>query len=295
MWELIPLSLENNVEAHMIFIRFKRYFLSVVVITLLISVNISIAQAIEFGSNNGDYLEVNTTKLYYETYGDGVPLVLLHGGLGSISNFKAVIPELARHFKVIAVDSPGHGRSEQIDSLSYQIMAEYIATFIDDLKLNSVNILGYSDGAITGLLVSHLRPQKVHRLIFGAGALSPSASTPEGLAMLMNFSADMLPPEWEESYRQKSPNPDYWDEFIQDSKNMWLDEVWISREILPEIQTKVLVLFGDRDPFIPLKHALEIYELIPESELGILPNTPHEMFQYPAITNPIVIDFLLRD
>lgn len=277
------------------FIRCKLYNNHVLVIVFLISLNSSLAQEIRFGSNNGNYVEVNDAKLYYETYGDGTPLILLHGGLGSISNFKAVIPELSGHFKVIAIDSPGHGRSEQIDSISYNIMAEHIAVFIDKLGLSNLSIVGYSDGAITGLLVSHLRPNKVSKLIFGAGALSPVASKPEGLAMLKNFSADLLPPEWEEAYREKSPNPDYWNQFIKDSKKMWLEEVWIPREILPELKCKVLVLFGDRDQFIPLEHAMEIYKLIPKSELSVLPNIPHEMFNFPAIINPILINFLLSD
>jgi len=264
-------------------------------IVVILCLNLTFAQESDYGSNHGEYIEVNNAKLYYETYGEGTPLILLHGGLGSISAFKDVIPELSRHFKVVAVDSPGHGRSEQIDLLGYYIMAEHIAMFMDRLELDNINIMGYSDGAIVGLLVSHLRPGSVRKLIFGGGALSPGASKPEGLEMLKNFSADMLPPEWEEAYRQKSPNPDYWDQFILDSKNMWLEEVWIPRKILPELQSKVLVLFGDRDQFIPLEHVLEIYELIPKSELCILPNTPHEMFNFAAITNPVVIEFLLRD
>ena len=170
-----------------------------------------------------------------------------------------------------------------------------IALFIDKIEISNINIMGYSDGAITGLLTAHLRPNKVRKLVFGAGALSPGASKPEGYTMLKNFSSDMLPPEFEENYRAKSPNPDYWNQFILDSKRMWLEKVWIPQEILPELKCKVLVLFGDRDQFIPLGHALEIYNLIPKSELSVLPNIPHEMFNYPTIINPVVINFLLNE
>ncbi|MCX2718789.1 alpha/beta fold hydrolase [Lentiprolixibacter aurantiacus] len=273
----------------------KPYNPGLFIVLLLFFLNLSIGQEIKLGTKKGNYVEINNAKLYYEMYGDGSPLILLHGGLGSISNFKAVIPELSKHFKIFAVDSPGHGKSEQIDSLSYQIIADHIAGFIDKMHLSDVKIVGYSDGAIIGLLVSNLKPERVSKLIFGAGALGPGNSKPEGLAMLKNFSAEMLPPEWEKNYRQISPNPDYWDQFIVDSKNMWLQEVWIPREILPEIQSKVLVMFGDRDPFIPLEHAIEIYKLLPNSELCVLPDIPHELFNFPDITNPLMINFLVKD
>ena len=79
---------------------------------------------ISYGSNNGEYVSVFNTQIYYEEYGEGTPLLLLHGGGGAMHHFRKVIPELSKHFKVIAVDSPGHGRSEQADSLSYQLMAD---------------------------------------------------------------------------------------------------------------------------------------------------------------------------
>lgn len=277
------------------FVKSKLFNKTTLLVGLFASINLVLAQKNLYGSNNGSYVTVNDANLYYEEYGEGATLILLHGGLGSISNFKYVIPELSEHFKVLAIDSPGHGRSEQIDSLSYNIMADHIATFIDKLELDNVSILGYSDGAIVGVLASYLRPDKVKKLIFGAGALSPYDSKPEGLEMLKNFSSDMLPSSWEENYRQKSPNPDYWEQFIVDSKNMWLEEVWVPREILSEIKSKVLILFGDRDQFIPLKHALEIYKLIPNAELGVLPNIPHEMFNYPKVVNPIILNFLSRE
>lgn len=282
---------------HVIFNFNRTIYIRIYLLSLVYTFSIcnSFSQSVDFGSNYGEYIEVFDAKLYYEAYGEGMPLILLHGGLGSIADFSAIIPELSKHFKVIAIDSPGHGRSEKIDSLSYQIMANYIAKMIHILKLEDINILGYSDGAIIGILVSHLVPVKIKKLVFGAGALNPGASRPEGLEMLKNFSVEMLPPIWEESYKRKSPNPEYWEKFIMDSKEMWLEEVWITPSILPEIQTDVLVLFGDRDQFIPLDHAFHIYDLIPNSELCILPNTPHEMFNFPKRTIPVVLNFLNRE
>ena len=122
---------------------------------------------IKFGSNseNGKFATIDGIKIYYETYGQGTPLLLLHGGLGSIMNFANCIPALASNYLVIAPDSPGHGRSEQTDSLSYQLLSNYISKFIDYLELDSLYIMGWSDGGVIGLILAADRPDKVRKLI----------------------------------------------------------------------------------------------------------------------------------
>lgn len=119
------------------------------------------------GSNieTGKYVEIDKIKIYYETYGQGTPLLLIHGGIGSIENFKKCIPKLASHFKVIALDSPGHGRSSQTDSLSYQFLSDKISIFIDSLQLDSLYVMGWSDGGVIGLILASDRPDKVKKLI----------------------------------------------------------------------------------------------------------------------------------
>lgn len=247
---------------------------------------------VELGSNEGQYLEVNNTKIYYEQYGEGFPVLLLHGGLGSISNFTTLIPDLSKHFKLIAIDSPSHGRSYSIDSLSYNIIADYVVKIVEKLKLDKVDIIGYSDGAIVGILVADKIPNKIKKIVFGAGALSPHASKPEGLRMLQNFSPKTLPEEYAASYKANSPNPSHWEDFVYNSKEMWLQDIWIPKEILPKIESEVLVLFGDRDPFIPLNHSIEIYKALPNAQLCILPNMSHNIFNNSNTTNDVLVKFL---
>ena len=81
-------------------------------------------------------------QIYYEEYGKGTPLILLQGGMGSIEDFALCIPELSKHFRVIAPDTPGQGRSELADSMSYELMAAYISKLIDILKLDSAYVMG---------------------------------------------------------------------------------------------------------------------------------------------------------
>ena len=82
-------------------------------------------------------------------------------------------------------------------------------------------------------------------------------------------SPEILPEEFAISYRAKSPNPDDWEKFVYASKKMWLNEVWIPKELLPKIECKVLVLFGDRDQFIPLSHSFEIHDMPKARDDGI--------------------------
>jgi hypothetical protein len=144
---------------------FKRSFLVnwFWILTLLFFGNSSYAQ-INYGSNNGSYITIKNVKIYYEEYGQGIPLILLHGGFGSISHFKNVIEPLSKKYRVIAMDSPGQGRSEQIDSMSYQIYANYYAEFIDNLKLDSVYVLGWSDGGNSAFILAYDRPDKVKKV-----------------------------------------------------------------------------------------------------------------------------------
>src|SRR6186713_923625 len=105
---------------------------------------------IEYGSNNGSVISINGKNIYYEEYGQGTPVLLLSGGgiNRSIRDFGKCIPGLSKHFRVIAPDTPGQGRSEQTDSLSYNLLTDFMSQLIDSLKIDSCYVMGWSDGAI---------------------------------------------------------------------------------------------------------------------------------------------------
>lgn len=121
-----------------------------------------------YGKNkNGKYIDIGDAKIYYETYGKGEPLLLLHGNNGSISDFYQQIPALAKHFKVIAIDTRGQGRSTDFTTsdYSYELFANDLHKVIQQLDLKNVNILGWSDGGNTGLMFSLKHPELVNKLI----------------------------------------------------------------------------------------------------------------------------------
>ena len=269
--------------------------LTVLILLLSIYSLKSNGQEINYGSNNGKYITLNDTKIYYETYGSGIPLLLLHGGFGSIHDFQHVIPELTNHFKVIAVDSPGHGRSEQTDTLSYQLITSYFSKMIDLMQLDSVYIIGYSDGGNVALLLAAQRPDKVKKIFVSGANSKMSGLQPEVLGYLKQLNPAFIEAnqkEWLNDYQSKSFEKDQWKKYINDMLKMYSSEVIIDSVKLLQIKAKVLLVYGDKD-VIELEHGIEMYRTIPGSRFCVLPNTPHEVFsKSPNLINKIAIEFL---
>lgn len=193
------------------------------------------------GSNTeiGKYIAIDKSKIYYEIYGQGTPLLLLHGGLGSIENFKKCIPELASHFKVIALDSPGHGRSSQTDSLSYEFLSDKISIFIDSLQLDSLYVMGWSDGGVIGLILASDRPDKVKKLIaVGANSRLDGIDEME-IAWMKNEMIDGFKnnKDWLDAYLSLTPEPERVDTFLKNTQKMWLAEVYV-----PESKIKAILI-----------------------------------------------------
>jgi pimeloyl-ACP methyl ester carboxylesterase len=256
------------------------------------------AQEIVYGSNHGRYLTVSNTKIYFEEYGKGSPLLLLHGGFGSIQDFQKVIPTLSKHFKVLAVDSPGHGRSEQADSLSFELMADYFSDIIDQLKLDRVNIIGFSDGGITALLLAAKRPDKIKKIIVSGSNSRMDGLKPEVLDYLKIINPAFIQThqkEWLEDYKNKSPEKEKWEKFVIDIAHMYSRSELIDEETLSKISAKVLLVFGDND-VVKLEHGIELNTKIRGSDFCVLPNTSHYVFnEKPELINTIGIEFLTKE
>lgn len=254
-------------------------------------------QEINYGSNHGKYIEIANTNMYYEEYGSGIPLLLFHGGFGSIHDFQQVIPKFAKHFKVIAVDSPGHGRSEQSDSLSFELMTDYYSNMIDQFKLDSVYIVGYSDGGITALHLAAKRPDKIKKIIASGVNSRMDGLNPEVLDYLKQINPPFIETyqkEWLADYKSKSPEKNKWEKFITDITSMYSNDVFITDHILSTISARVLLVFGDKD-VIKLEHGVELFQKISGSQFCILPNTPHEVFsKSPELISKIGIEFLTK-
>lgn len=268
--------------------------------TLTSAQNVVYAQSlpndIDYGSNNGKTIEVNGTKLYYEEYGQGTPLILLHGGLSSIRGLRSIIPALSKSFHVYAVDAPGNGRSEQADSISYPLMADYYSRMIDLLQLDSVYVYGFSLGGTTALHLAANRQDKVKMLIAHSasnhldGYNEQFAGTPEMTPEVVEEYAQW----WLEGHLKRTPEPDKWKKFIHDMQKVWYPREFISDSSLQSIKASTLIVQGDKD-LIWINTAHHIHTQIKNSQLAILPNTTHFVHgEDPELLLDIIVPFLTK-
>ncbi len=258
--------------------------------------NASTDKEIQYGSNSaaGQYVEVDGIKLYVEIYGQGEPLILLHGGVGSINGFQTNIPELAKYFQVIAYDRGGHGRSfDSGKRFHYQNMAKETVGLMDALEIESAYLVGFSDGAVVGYHAGHLFPDRIKKLIAVGGNVGADNMmvAPEKFEAWLNPEA---PAEWvrnlEPEYTNLSPTPNF-KSYIQRSRDLWIGDSYPTMETMKEINVPVLIVTGDRND-LPLEHALEVYRSLKQGELCVIPNCDHFVFdKRPALVNQIAIEY----
>jgi len=224
---------------------------------------------IPYGNNPaaGKYYEFRGFKMYAEVYGEGQPLLIIHGNGGSINNFVYQIPYFSKKYKVIIADSRAQGNSkDQGDSLTYEMMADDYAALLSAMKIDSACVIGWSDGGINGLLLAIRHPEKVRKLAVTGANLTPdtSAVNPDVEAMIS--------PSYFVLKNKKDKTPS--------EKSEWkllrllVEEPHISLASLHGIQNPTLVIGGDHDILKPI-HTLLIFQNIPNAYLWILPNSGH--------------------
>ncbi len=263
----------------------KKAFLSLVVLLFAIITNAQTPVDSLFGKNPkaGKYVNLRGFKMYYETYGAGSPLLIIHGNGGSISNFRNQIPFFAKNYKVILADSRAQGKSiDTGDSLSYEMMTDDLNGLLDHLHLDSCFVIGWSDGGINGLLLAMRHPEKVKKLAITGANLVPDSSAVEPeiftWAKSLSDSINKLPLSAEVKTNRKL-------------FNLLAHEPNISTAQLQTIKCPVLVIGGDHDVIRP-RHTMLIAESIPKSYLWILPNSGHSTpIVYKDLFNEVVSDF----
>ena len=256
---------------------------------LVISLSAFGQQKIPYGNNPkaGHYAAIRGINLYYETYGKGAPLLFIHGNTGSIKDFSNQIPFFSKHYQVIIADNRSHGKSiDTQDSLSYEQMADDFVALLDHLKIDSVNVVGWSDGGINGLLLASRHPNKVRKLaVTGANLIpDPIKSTDPWVVEFVNKAIDSL---------QKTPVSVERNRMLKLTR-LLVEQPHITHADLGKIECPTLVIGGDHDVILP-HHTLEIASAIKRSYLWILPNSGHSTpVFYKNIFNSTVLDFLKK-
>lgn len=243
------------------------------------------ATAIPYGANPkaGKYVNVGDAKVYYEVYGKGKPVVVLHGGVvGSTYEMGQFIDSLKKSYQVIAVSTRGHGKSEIGSGLpTYEKKAADVNTIISAVTKDSVIVVGFSDGAYTGYFLAALHPGKVKKLIaIGAGEWKQGFRAFNNSRQVL-FSMDSL------YFKQQltlMPEPMRFDEWLG-TLNQYYNSVNIGKETLGAIKCPVLVMAGELDQNAPLPTVIAAYDMIPRKQLSIIPGAPHPVFlvNFPAV------------
>jgi pimeloyl-ACP methyl ester carboxylesterase len=236
---------------------------------------------------SGHTIELNGAALYYQEYGDGAPLVLVHGGLVSSAEWGPVARQLTDGFRVITPDSRGHGRSTNPSGeLSYRGIADDLAALVAALGLRRPVVAGWSDGGQVALELGARHPGIADALIVGAAYpdFSTSGLRDAHRALLGADDAGVPDPEWldaqlgEFAEAIKSSHPggaEQWRALVRQTAPMWLDYAGLGPDDLRAIQVPTLVLAGDRDELVPLDLTVSLYRALPNAELAICPHTDH--------------------
>jgi len=265
------------------------------------------AQTDMTSAQQGQYVQVNGLNMYYEEYGSGESLILLHGGAATSQMWQPHIPSFAKHFMVIAPDSRGHGRTNNPKGeLSYRLMADDVAAFVHTLGLTEPLVCGCSDGGQIALEIGMRYPNLTRALVVGAAWYKFSetylnwvkALGIEGLGVVnIEQVQRAVPEDWFEHWKtvhSRADDPDYWQTLLKQLSTMWLTPLDYTAEDFRKITEPTLILMGDRDGTIPVEQAVEMYQLIANAELAILPNTTHMTIMGAKSFTSIVLDFLLR-
>ncbi len=268
------------------------------ILAFLVPLSADAQRAIIYGANPqaGQYVRVNDIRLYYEVYGSGRPLLLMHGNGGWINDLRNQIPEFAKYFKVIAVDSRAQGLSTDSDQeLSFTLMASDMAQLLDSLNIDSAYVLGWSDGGIVGLELAFKFPRRVAKLVaVGANFLPDSTALPAGMIHEMETSSFA---GLDSATRRDIITHSHFPEragIIYDKLNrLDLLHPHFTLEQLHSIKVPTLVMAADRDIIIDT-HTLSLFHALPLAQLCIMPGSDHGLLLgKPAIANEIIKNFFL--
>lgn len=259
-------------------------------------------------SDQGTYVQVNGLRMYYESYGEGLPVILLHGGLETCQMWALVGSALSRFYRVITPDSRGHGRTDSsVEPATFRLLAEDFVQLIQVLGLEKPFIAGYSDG---GQIAKHLAityPGLARGYMIGGIFNSMTAEWRgvmqdmlgfEGSGMVDTERAARQNPAVVRDLQEKHGDyheQDYWKTLLIQSSQRWWSPVELTQADFAKIVDPTLFWCGDRDVFCPPEQSMEMYRMVKGAELAVVPNADHlTVMQQTDIVNMILLNFMGR-
>ena len=241
-----------------------------------------------------DYVELLGVRTWYDEYGEGEAVVLLHpGGAGVDARaWRPNLEALSAEFRVFTPERRGHGRTPDVEGpITFDLMSRDTVAFLETVVGEPAHLVGCSDGAIVGLLVALRRPDLVRKLAFIAGVFHYEGWAPGVL------DATTDPPEFlERFYAEISPDgPGHYPVIVKKLAKMHATEPALTPPELKQVEARTLVMVGDDDE-VPLEHAIALYRNLPIGELAVIPGTSHGLLvEKPAVCNSLILDFLTTD
>lgn len=245
------------------------------------------------------YADVNGLHMYYEVYGAGSPLVLLHGGMLTIDlNFATLIPTLAQRHQVIGVEMQGHGRTADIDrEITPAALASDIVGLLDLLGIDRAHVFGHSMGGATTLELGVSYPDRVRSLVAASVTVRPDGLHEDLTDPAKQATSTRMPTQqdfsdFREAYLRLAPHPEHFEDFLAMLSQSNADSRGWSDEQLAAITAPTMLVLGDRD-FTTVEHGALMLQLIPGSQLAVLPDTTHmEVTRRADLILPMLARFL---
>jgi pimeloyl-ACP methyl ester carboxylesterase len=223
------------------------------------------------------YSEVNGIKMYYEIYGQGKPLILIHGGGSTIeTTFGRVIPMLAKRYKVIAMDLQAHGRtSDRAAPESFEQDADDVVTLLKNLNISKADFFGFSNGATTLVQITIRHPEIVDKIILGSALCKRNGVPEQFWDFMKQATLENMPEQLKEAYLKVSPNPEGLQVMHDKDAERMVNFKDIPDVQIESIKAPTLIIIGDKDVIKP-EHAIEMHRQISNSSLAIIPGVHGE-------------------
>jgi len=222
---------------------------------------------------------INGIQIYYEIYGTGSPLIMLHGGGSTIqSSFERIIPLLATNHQIIAIESQAHGRTSDRNSpSSFTQDAEDVAELMNYLKINKADILGFSNGATTALQLAIHHPEKVNKLVLGSPLAKRNGVADGFWEFMKNASLENMPSQLKEAFLKVNPSEEGLKNMHDRDAARMVNFKDIPDHDLRSIQAPTLIILAEQDVILS-KHGKDLERLIPNCQLTIVQSVHGEYF-----------------
>ncbi|MCC6720868.1 MAG: alpha/beta hydrolase [Bacteroidia bacterium] len=233
------------------------------------------------------YSYVNGIKMYYEIYGKGKPLILIHGGCSTIqSSFGRIISLFSKNRQIICVELQAHGRtSDRHTPLSFEQDADDVANLLKNLKINKADLLGFSNGGNTVLQIAIRHPEICNKIIAGSVLLKQNGAFPHFWEFINNGTFEQMPKEYKEAFLKVNPNNTKLKNMYKKCADRMSNFNDFSDEQLQSIKASVLLINGDKD-VATNEHITAIAKLISNCRLAIIPGGHGEYIGEITTLNP---------